>query len=253
MFYIREILDVSDRKKELILSKLNKANGVVFIDYSTFRHLEELKIKSIVLNNPFDMRQIKSIDRSKVLEKLKLSSNDIIISILGTVNKGKGIDFIIDSFNEVQNKNLKLLIVGNSNNFYGNECKKISSSNDNILFIDELNDVSSIYAISDYVIRGEPIFAIGRTTYEGLYSKCEVIIPGNEKNYSEIFEYEKFRQNIWFYETRNKRSLISVLNNCEKVVKKFDDDMTNIKSYLIKHTEFISEVNKANKRGSLNE
>ena len=82
-----------------------------------------------------------------------------------------------------------------------------------------MENVNGIYAISDFIIRGEECFGVGRTVYEGLYSGCNVIIQGERQiDLFKISGYDKFKKKIFFYEPRNpeilRKTVISVVNNC---------------------------------------
>ena len=68
--------------------------------------------------------------------------------------------------------------------------------------------------MSDYIIRGEGEFRIGRTILEALYSDCMVIAPSrNDKAFIIYRELDKFHDRNLFYSPRNESSLIHVLSD----------------------------------------
>lgn len=241
IMHVREIYSGSNLIKRLLIKKLNTAAGVIFIDNSTFEPFRNEISQSIILNNPFDMKNVRDINKNAVLRELQISENTVVVSIIGKISELKGIDFVIKTFKETNRKEIVLLIVGDVNNPYADYCKKISAGFDNIRFVGELKNADSIYAISDYIVRGDPLFAIGRTIYEGLYSGCNTIIPGTEINVKGIFDYRIFKEKIIFYPPRDEVSLLEVFNNCRKNDTFKDYPMSNIDSYLISHREFIQK------------
>jgi len=243
--HVREILDTSNFYYKKITRKMNKCKGVIFIDYSTYFPFIGIKAPSIIMNNPIDMESVKGLDLKMICKNLNIDLNNTVISILGTISEVKGVDFIINCLNQSSNRNIILLVVGDiedKKNSYSKHCQVIAKINKNIRFIGEMADVTSIYAISDYIIRGEPVFAIGRTIYEGLYSGCKVIVPGDIENCKDkIFNYYQYKEKIIFYEPRNELDLIKKINQLGKVEKNLDDFVSNTQDYQRMHTSFINE------------
>lgn len=213
VIHIREIYDGSNNK---VFSSLNNSKGVLYIDKAT-KYPFESKIKGpieLMINNPFHQTELKKYEilQSDLKEKYK---DKFVFSIIGLIKPTKGQKFIIQSFIQAQIPNSILLIVGGTNDkSYLNECVSLASSYDNIQFLDEESDINKIYLISNCIIRGESIFCVGRTTFEGLYSGCKVILPGSRINNSEeLFDYQRFADNIYFYEPRNECDIIEQMKN----------------------------------------
>jgi hypothetical protein len=231
--HVREVVECSERKFKEIVTQLNKATGVVFIDYSSQHSFKDHVTNELILNNPFNMKKLERINASDIYLKYNIPKDNTIFTILGTVSRMKGIDFIIRSFIKSNQPNTTLIIVGNNKNDYGDKCKELALDKNNIIFIDELNDPSEIYSITDYVLRGESMFTIGRTVYEGLYSGCNVIIQGNKKEDSQnIFEYEKFKDNIFFYTPKNEEKLVSTIKRQSGIKVKKRNYYSNIDKYV---------------------
>lgn len=236
--HIREIFEGSTQLYEKISRNLEKTQGQIFIDYSTYEKFKNNKGNKIILNNPFNMKKLKYISVDMALKKIGLEKNKPIFSVIGMIYETKGVKFIIESFLETKVE-AYLLIVGEIKGTYAKECVKLAKSNCNIIFLGELKGIEEIYAISDFIIRGEPCFCIGRTIYEGLYSGCDVIVPGKQEDiqhYKDIFD---IRENIHFYEARNKEALIEQITQLKNKVKTERHFKSNIESYTKKIKKFM--------------
>lgn len=242
--HVREVVECTERKFKEIVTQLNKATGVVFIDYSSQHSFKDHVTNELILNNPFNMKKLERINASDIYLKYNIPKDNTIFTILGTVSEMKGINFIIRSFIKSNQPNTTLIIVGNNKNEYGDKCKELALEKNNIIFIDELNDPSEIYSITDYVLRGESMFTIGRTVYEGLYSGCNVIIQGNKKEDSQkIFEYEKFKDNIFFYTPKNEAELVSTIKRQSGIKVKKRNYYSNIDKYVDTLESYIRNYN----------
>lgn len=238
--HVREVVDTSSITFGKIVSKLNRASGVVFIDYATQLPFSGYVANELVLNNPFDMSKLSLIKAEEVYLKYSINKSKTIFTILGTVSEMKGVEFIIRCYIKANITNTILFIVGNSNNEYGKKCKELGGNYNDIVFVEELEDPSEIYRISDYILRGDSIFAIGRTVYEGLYSGCNIIIQGNKDSDSnKIFEYQKYKDNIFFYSPRNDEDLIKVIKNRASIKVNTRNYESNINSYIETHEKYI--------------
>lgn len=213
-FYIhaRDIFEGSQKQFNDTVRALKLAKGVIFIDASTYQPFEKCKLDYIILNNPFDMRKVRYVNKEETLKKFGLKKNKCIYAVLGMIIGPKGIQFIIQSFLNA-GIDAYLLIVGKVKGKYAHACVKQSESCPDIIFTGEIAQNWFIYAISDYIIRGEDKFCVGRTVYEGLYSGCNVIIPGSGKDIRFLDDGEKFKNQILFYEPRNTQNLCNVFRS----------------------------------------
>ena len=210
--HIREIFEGDHREYRHILKKLKNAVGVIFIDTGTEKPFIGKLKNYIVLNNPFDMSGVIDIDENLVEDELGIKTKDkIVFSVIGMITEGKGIEFIIKVFMKINNPDLLLLIVGNEKNKYAQNCIKNAKRDKRIKFIGEIKDINKIYKITDCVLRGDEKFGIGRTIYEGLYSGCNVILPG-DKNKDTIFDEELFLNRVGFYSPRDEEELFLKIN-----------------------------------------
>lgn len=240
--HVREISGAGRVLQRCIINKLSKARGVIFIDKATEIPFSAKldRIQSIVLNNPFDMSGIELLDKKSIRQRYHINDDEIVYTIAGNVSEVKGVDFVIQSFVKT-NRNAKLLVVGSGEKKFLDKCKKIINSDSRVVFTGELVDMRPIYAISDYIVRGDAHFCIGRTIYEGLYSGAGTIIPGNLENSIDIFEYERFRKKIFFYTPRNSEALQTNFDNCGILSNEIRIGMSNINEYLGEFNKFISK------------
>ncbi|MDD5583836.1 MAG: glycosyltransferase [Candidatus Omnitrophica bacterium] len=239
IIHVREIY--RGYHKDKVSRALQNARGVIFISEYTKEPFRNVPLKkSVVLQNPFDMTNVRSVKADDLDERLAVARNKgVVFSIIGNMYEEKGIDFVIESFTKVQNENTTLLVVGNGSEEYLDKCRLRAAGDKRIIFYGDEENIDKIYSISDYIIRGESYPCIGRTMYEGLYGGCSVIIPGSICEGKNIFDYDKFKQKIHFYTPRNHESLVSVLNMAafKKVTKETYE--SNLDDCAAKFYDFI--------------
>jgi hypothetical protein len=226
--HIRELMEGPQKSVTKAAKKINSSRGLIFIDsavYSSFP--KDGMPANIILNNPFDMSKVKVYaDTTEALRNsINIGAGKTVISLIGKVTENKGTDFIIKSFISAGNTDNVLLIIGSGEKQYVEECKKISRDNSNIVFLTETENIEPIYAASDYIIRGEKQFCIGRTIFEGLYSGCGAILPGSVEDLQSEPELSEFTDKIITYLPRDVNSLSKVFNSglvkIERVNRKY--------------------------------
>lgn len=237
--YVREMVNMNSGCYKKILKSLQDAKKVIFIDKAITRPFEQSGVDYRVINNPFDMSMTCAIDPSTEKASLGIDESYIIVSILGTVSPDKGIDFLVKAFSKLERHDILLLVVGKGNKEYYDYCISLSHHS-NVMFLGELGDIYKVYAISDYIIRADLFFATGRTVFEGLYSGCDVIMQKDkDSDVSSIAHYDKFKDNIHFYNTRDENSLIELLNQIKKPSYKTRKEFSNIQEYISQINEYI--------------
>jgi glycosyltransferase involved in cell wall biosynthesis len=208
--HVREIFNNSNTD---IYESFKKVKGAVFIDEATKASFkQDLLPRFIVLNNPFDMTGFVVDKKFQLKVNLSLPGKTIF-SIIGSVADNKGVDFVIRAFKEVKDPNNLLLIVGRGVPNYLTFCKSLAAGDSRIVFYGEEPEILNIYAISDYIVRGEAYPCIGRTIYEGLYSGCHVMVPGSDADKNSFFDYPLFRDNIHIYTPRNILALAELMKS----------------------------------------
>jgi len=231
IIHVRERYDGAD---DTVFSSLMKAKGIIFIDNAVSIPFKNLLVnKKIIINNPIDMSKD---DIHKL--KTNIDTSKTIFSVIGRIENEKGIPMIIESFKN-SNVDAILLIVGFGEPDYIKMCKTIAGDDKRIIFYGVEEHIQIIYDITDYVIRGESEQCIGRTIYEGLYSGCNVIIPGNDIKC--LFEYDDFKNNIHFYKPLDKNELTNyfIKFSGKKIINR--EYKSNVKEYIKEIDNFIKE------------
>lgn len=239
IIHIREVLDA---RNALVAESISKAKGVIFIDDATTIPFKSLKLEnSIVLNNPIDMTELAAYHERDINIGIN-TENKTVFSVIGKITEGKGVHFIISSFKNVKSNNALLLIAGTGDKSYVIMCKKIAGNDNKIFFLDEQADIKKIYFISNYIVRGEPFFCIGRTMFEGLYAGCDIIIAGTPENSGSFFEYEIFKHKIHFYAPRDSSQLTTIMDSCLKNKIRAKKYLSNAADYISKFHAFVSGI-----------
>ena len=221
LVHVRNVISDQSPLLSQTINNLRKAAGLIFIDERTYDSFKKHNMNrsypaECIINNPFDMSYVRHIRQKKQLGK-KTSSlqrhKKKVFAIIGAVGEIKGVDFVIKAFLKTKPKCAKLLIIGSGNITYLNYCKSIAANAQSIEFFGELNPnaIMEIYARSDYIIRGDPDFRIGRTIYEALYAGCKVILPGENSDIKMDAELTGFSNQIIFYKPRDVDSLGEIL------------------------------------------
>jgi glycosyltransferase involved in cell wall biosynthesis len=225
ILHIREIIDKKFIGLGKVINNLNKAAGLIFIDKSTYSEFQKFVGSSPIpisriINNPFSMENARRLrkDKNTIYNNLKLNHIPAkIFSYIGMIHPVKGVDRIIKAFVAADLDDAHLIVVGTGEKNYVEYCRSLASHyiGNKIFFMGQLNkyEVSEIYAISDYIIRADPDFRIGRTTYEALYAGACVIIPGDENNLDEDPELKVFSPRIILYNPLNNNSLADALRS----------------------------------------
>ena len=244
IMHIREIINLAYHNIKKISQRLRKAGGIICIDEVTENALKKIfpEERAIVLNNPFSMLGLKNVNYEENLRKYRLGEENTVFAMLGQVTESKGAKFVIQAFMKQHNEKSRLLIVGNHNHSYGKECEEMAQSDKRIIFCGELKDTTGIYRISDYIIRGDAQFCIGRTIFEGLYAGCGVIIPGGSDDLQSFPEGKKFEEKIIFYPPENESALSDVIE-VQAGIKQIDRTLhSNVDDYVDKYNQYIKKT-----------
>ncbi|ELC8443062.1 glycosyltransferase family 4 protein [Clostridium perfringens] len=103
--------------------------------------------------NTFNINNLEENNLENLKSDLNISKEDYVVTFIGRLVREKGILDLLEGFNKIKNKNLKLLLVGDT--FQGDrdlECKKLIDrfkENKNIIFMGKRQDINSLLAISD--------------------------------------------------------------------------------------------------------
>lgn len=228
MTHVREI--VPDRDSPVI-GKLAAGAGVLFIDSATQRPFasQEGRMHALMLNNPFDMRGV--AHSAGVLRHARLRPTTTVFSMIGRISEMKGVDFVIAAFRRAAGSDSVLLVVGDGPPDYLAHCRNMAGDDSRILFWGEESNIKAVYAVTDYVVRGDPQPCVGRTIYEGLYAGCRVIMPGPGAP-DLIFEADRFRESILFYPAGSRNHLTGIFTACAGVKAENRQYRSNVEDYV---------------------
>lgn len=238
----REIINSSYYNIKKLVKKIGKARGIICIDETTKNSLKQVfpEERAIILNNPFNMLDLRNVSYEENLLEYGLNTENTIFAMLGQITEIKGVKLVIRAFIKQHNEKSRLLIVGDHNHSYGRECEKMAKGDKRIIFCGELKDTRGIYRISDYILRGDPQFCIGRTIFEGLYAGCGVITPGCMNDLQFFPEGEKFEEKIFFYNPKNEEDLSGIIEKQAKY-KQIDRKLySNTKEYAERFSRYIN-------------
>jgi hypothetical protein len=203
--------DIYDGSNPAAVEDVQRAAGVIFIDEATRAPFREIPLrKSIVLNNPIDMTGAAAYKGYRPQHADIDVARNTIFSVIGVVSEKKGTGFIIQTFLKHRDENSRLLIVGGRERAAIEKYRSIAKGDRRIVFWGEEPDIMKVYAMSDYILRGEEFPCVGRTVYEGLYAGCGVILPGDRDAPPPMFEFDRYRRDIHFYGPRNETELLSL-------------------------------------------
>jgi hypothetical protein len=241
--FVLHMRDVYDGTDPIAVGNVQKARGVIFIDEATRRPFRDVLLRrSLVLNNPFNMSRVAEFaDYHPDLPGLDAARNTVF-STIGVANDKKGTGFIVGAFLKLKHPDARLLIVGGREAAALAAYRKLAQSDPRIIFWGEEPDIMKIYAISDYVLRGEEFPCVGRTVYEGLYSGCRVILPGDRDTPPPMFEYETYRDSIFFYRPRNEEELLGLLQRLTGDKVRERRLRSNVDAYVRSVHDFISSL-----------
>ncbi|MBD5467245.1 MAG: glycosyltransferase [Lachnospiraceae bacterium] len=232
--HIREIFEGGFLTRKIVQRKLRQAKGIIYIDHVVKESMCVHSKKEIVLNNPFNQRAVLSVDKENVRNRFHLQGDKTIFTFVSArSDEIKGCDYVINEFIRSNCVNAELLIAGS-------KAPKEYKKSPNVHFLGRIEKMEEIYAISDFVVRGDIVFAVGRTIYEALYSGCHVIIPGaGDTDKDKLFEYDTFRDQIMFYEPRGKGALAEVMKRVDGKKKEKCLGLSNEDKYIRQFLQFI--------------
>lgn len=192
--HVREIVDLDLAR---VRRHLAAARGVIFIDEATQKPFADLALRrSLVLNNAVDMTAVDAPPRDAATRLGGDLSKLTVFAIIGVLIPEKGVDRVIRAFRRARDHDLRLVIVGQGEQ--ESALRALARGDSRVVFWGVEREVERIYALADYVLRGEAYPCVGRTIYEALYAGCGVIIPGAVTDHT-LFEYERFAARVHFY------------------------------------------------------
>jgi glycosyltransferase involved in cell wall biosynthesis len=235
--HVREVVEVHH---ERVARSLAAARGVIFVNQATQAPFPSLGTPFEVMNNPFAMRA--SPIPTDAEARLKADPASLtIFAIIGMLIPEKGVDRVIRAFRRVDHPEARLLVVGRGRE--GGRLERLARGDDRIIFWGEDREIERVYALTDYVIRGDAKFAVGRTIYEGLYAGTEVVMPAGPED--AIFDRERFAGRIHPYAPGDEDALRIVLERLagRKIARQ--PPLSNVDDYVARFLTFVRESTQA--------
>ena len=192
------------------------AKFLICIDKTTSRQINNTLInKTHILPNLYFPANPGEIDRSLLL---KLNQYKYKFCLVGQIAKIKGVEYVVREFASLNYNNACLIVIGGiTDQSYYLDLKYYASQFENIFLTGDVPNVSAYYEISDFNIRGDEHFCIGRTTIESAIHGLINILP-LKSNELPLFESDSIsdliKKNSLYYEARKNQSLKQVLINC---------------------------------------
>lgn len=216
---------------------------------STLEKYNIAENKFVVLRNGVDENKFNSeISENKRLEirkKYNIKKDNIVLIYTGRIVPEKGVLELVKAFNQINEKNLKLLIVGSALNaiknktLYEEKVEKEISKNSNIIFTGfiEYSHISDVYKISDIAVLpslwNDPA---PLTIIESM--RCGLAIITTKSG--GIPEYAKY-DNAVFIEN-NEKIVNNIASSIEKLVEN-NQLISRMKSYSIINSEKLTVEN----------
>lgn len=206
--HVRELMRTRGIQARRAKRAFEKARHLILIDPVQAPPLAGVSTPRTILQNPFDMSKVPNLDAAALKETYGIPEGKVVFTIAGRITEEKGVPFVVEAFLKANPENAVLFVPGVGIPAVVERCKTVAAGNPNVIFPGEIDEGERIFAVSDYLIRGEDFFALGRTVYEALYAGCGAIIPGDRtQNIDAIEEHERFAPQIHFYPPRNTAAL----------------------------------------------
>ncbi len=190
-------------------------------------NIKEEKIAEIPLCIDIDKFYANPLSKIQAREKIGIKTQDILIGIVGRIDRAKGIHNVVEAFNLIQEKfpKVELLIVGEASphdpvkmKYFEDLKKSIASCKapNRIQLQDFRSDVENVYRALDIFIMASLAETFGMVTVEAMASG-NYVIGTNYGGSADILEHGKLGE---LFEVDNSNELAQKL---EKVLSHWDD------------------------------
>lgn len=243
VLHVREVFEGTKWQYKYIEKKLHQVKAVIYINPSTKNVFDNSGVNSVVIQDPFEMLQVAHLNSSEIKKNLGLEQDSVVFSVLGRYEDRNGTEFIVDTFHKTCSTKAILLVVGGISEKDRKRVKQIIGNDRRIRILGEWKEPDAIFAVSDYILRGERFFSgFSRTVYEGLYSGCRVVFPGRKEEAVDSLQYDEFKDRIIFYAPRNADELCKIIDQCAKYPVEQRQYMTNRKEYVSKYMDVVNNI-----------
>lgn len=236
-------------KKRQLLVNFEKLNCFFATDIVAVSHGIKQKVEQQLTKKPvrvihhgsangLDINEFSNHNyNAKIIrEEYGISENDFVFGFVGRLVKDKGIEELVGAFNQLEQKDIKLILVGKYEpdlDPLSQETLQIIQSNPNIIEVGFQKDVKKFLSIMDLFVSPSHREGFGVAVLEANFMKVPVLVS-NITGHSEIVTQGK---NGFFVKPKNvldlqekmnhmlviKEQLIEMKNACrEEVMKKYD-------------------------------
>ncbi|MGZ7047619.1 MAG: glycosyltransferase family 4 protein [Methanobacterium sp.] len=143
------------------------------VSEASSRFLEKLGSKRVFLiPNGVDTDFVRE-KPNNLRNSLKIKDNDIVITFIGRLVYSKGVQDLIKAFKLLENKKLKLIIVGDG--AYSEELQKLAGIDENILFLGYRKDIPEILSITDIFVNPSHYENVSTSILEAASVYCPIV------------------------------------------------------------------------------
>ncbi|MCK4649612.1 glycosyltransferase family 4 protein [Candidatus Pacearchaeota archaeon] len=165
---------IKSLKKIYLRLLLNISTGFLCYSLKSKEFMKSLNNKKTIFVGTQIMPKCLLPELKKILKPVKWKNKKIILH-LGYLRKDKGIQYLIQAFNRLNQKDVLLLIVGDGE--YKNELRKLAKENNNIKFFDYAEGIekANFYSMADFFVFPTLDDAWGFVINESLYYNVPII------------------------------------------------------------------------------
>ncbi len=130
-----------------ILNNYNKVFSLSNYISSRIRDIDHNYNAVYTLYNGIELDKFNIEYDPNIRKKLKIKETDFVYLYTGRIVEEKGVKELIEAFNQINDNNSKLIIIGEINNKYGKKLIDISKKNKNIIFTEKITykDIPKYY------------------------------------------------------------------------------------------------------------
>lgn len=91
---------------------LSQADVVITVSKEIGKKFEDYGHETYIIYNSRKLEEVENVESETIRNHLNISVDDFVVGYIGTVDSKRGLDKLIESFEHVKEKNIKLLFVG---------------------------------------------------------------------------------------------------------------------------------------------
>src|SRR5699024_9475478 len=140
--------------------------------------------------------------------------DDIVISFIGRLVQEKGIFDLLDAFNSIEDRNFKLLVIGDAGKSERDQetVQRLQhDENDNVIFTGYRSDITELLALLDIFFLPSHLEGITKSIIEAMAMECSVVAT----NIRGSKEEEDHDENGYLVDVNNPVGLRNCILNLE--------------------------------------